>query len=156
MNPNFISVEGLVLPNEPLSNIQLISAAKKLKIKNFRGVFVRDQFPEKQSRNAECGILNLDSSFGPGTHWTARYKSGNKSGSRSGSKNDSKSGENFYFDSYRLRPPEELIDYLQRPVLYNSERAQPEGQVFCRHLCLYVLKKLSSGCHFQEIINILH
>ena len=74
MNPNLISVEGLVLPNEPLSNIQLISAAKKLKIKNFKGVFVRDRLPEKQSRNAECGILNLDSSFGPGTHWTVWYR----------------------------------------------------------------------------------
>ena len=156
MNPNLISVEGLVLPNEPLSNIQLISAAKKLKIKNFKGVFVRDQFPRKQSRNTECGILNLDSSSGRGTHWTAWYKSGSRSSSRSGSKSDSKSGENFYFDSYGLRPPDELVDYLQRPVLYNSERVQPEGQLFCGHLCLYVLKKLSSGCHFQEIINTLH
>lgn len=144
MNPNLIFVEGLVLPNEPLSNIQLISAAKKLKIKNFKGVFVRDQLPEKQSRNAECGILNLDSSFGPGTHWTAWYRS------------DSKSGEKLYFDSYGLRPPDELVEYLQRPVFYNSERVQAEGQVFCGHLCLYVLKKLSDGCNFQEIVNTLY
>ena len=148
MNPNLISVEGLVLPNEPLSNIQLISAAKKLKIKNFKGVFVRDQLPEKQSRYAECGILNLDSSFGSGTHWTAWYKSGSRS--------DSKSGEKLYFDSYGLRPPDELVEYLQRPVFYNSERVQPEGQVFCGHLCLYVLKKLSDGCNFQEIVNTLY
>ena len=32
MNPDLISIEGLVLQNEPLSNIQYISAAKKLKI----------------------------------------------------------------------------------------------------------------------------
>ena len=56
MNPNLISVEGLVLPNEPLSNIQLIIAAKKLKITNFTGVFVRDKLPRKQSRIVECGI----------------------------------------------------------------------------------------------------
>ena len=147
MKPNFISVEGLVLPNEPLSNIQLISAAKKLKIKNFEGVFVRDQLPEKQSRNAECCILNLDSSSGRGTHWTAWYKSNSRSGSRS--------GEELYFDSYGLRPPDELVDYLQRLVFYNSERVQPEGQVFYGHLCLYVLKKLSDGCNFQEIVNTL-
>ena len=129
MNPNFISVKDLVLPNEPLSNIQLISAIKKLKIKNFKGVFVRDQLHEKQSRNAECGILNLDCSSGHGTHWTAWYKSGSKSGSRSGSR----SREKLYFDSYRLRPPDELVEYLQRPVFYNSERVQPDGQVFCGH-----------------------
>ena len=112
MNPNFISVEGLMLPNEPLSNIQLINAAKILKIKNFKGVFVRDQLPEKQSRNAKCDILNLDSSFGPGTHWTAWYRSGSRSGcrsgSRSGTKSDSKSGEKLYFDSYGLRPQTNL------------------------------------------------
>ena len=141
MNPKQIFVEGLALPNEPLSNIQLISAAKKLKIKNFKGVFVRDQLPEKQSRNAECGILNLDSSLGRGTHWTAWYKSGS---------------EKLYFDSYGLRPPNELVEYLQSPPLYNSERVQPEGQVFCGHLCLYVLKKLSDGCKFQEVVNTLY
>ena len=132
-----------MLPNESLSNIQLISAAKKLKIKNFKGVFVRDKLPRKQSRNPECNscILNLDSSFGPGTHWTAWYKSGSRSGSRSGSKSDSKSRENFYFDSYGLRPPDELVDYLQRPVFYNSERVQPKGQVFCGHLCVFTFSK---------------
>ena len=144
MNSNLISIEGLVLPNEPLLNIQLISVAKKLKITNLKGVFVRDKLPRKQSRNAECGILNLDSSFGPGTHWTAWYKSG------------SRSCEKLYVDSYGLRPPDELVEYLQRPVFYNSERVQPEGQVFCGHLCLYVFKKFSNGCNFQEIVNALY
>ena len=106
-----------MLPNELLSNIQLISVVKKLKIKNFEGVFVRDQLPEKQSRNAECGTLNLDCSLGRGTYWTAWYKSGSKSCS----KNGSNMGENLYFDSYGLRPPDKLVEYLQRPVLYNSE-----------------------------------
>ena len=40
------------------------------------------------------------------------------------------------FDSYGLRPPDELVEYLQRPVLYKSERVKTEGQVFCGHLCL--------------------
>ena len=51
-----ISVEGVVLPNSPLSNIQLIDAAKKLNIPNFRGVFLRDELPKKPRRN-EFGIL---------------------------------------------------------------------------------------------------
>ena len=145
MNPNFISVEGVVLPNEPLSNIQLISSVKTLKIKKIIGMFVRDKLPWKQSRNTGCSKLNLDNSFGPDTHWTAWHKSGSKSGSRG--------GENFYFESYGLRPPDELVHYSQRPVLCSSEQVQPNGQTFCGHLCLCVLKKLSSGCHFQEMIN---
>ena len=56
-----IDVCGVVLPNVPLSNIQLIEAAKKIKIRNFRGVFLRDELP-KRPRENECGILNLDDS----------------------------------------------------------------------------------------------
>ena len=44
-----INVEGVILPNEPLTNFQLIDAAKKLKLKHFKGVFVRDELPKKPS-----------------------------------------------------------------------------------------------------------
>ena len=135
-----VNVEGVVLPNSPLSNFQLLDAEKKLKIKNFRGVFVRDELPKKP-RKVECGILNLCDSQGSGTHWTAWIKNGNKK---------------LYFDSYGLAPPVELVEYLKDPVYYNSERVQPDGAVICGHLCLYVLKKLSDGCNFQDVINNLY
>ena len=134
-----IDVEGVVLPNIPLTNFDLIGAAKKLEIKNMRGVFVRDELP-KRPKKIECGILNLCDSKGSGTHWTAWIKNGN---------------EKLYFDSYGLAPPVELVDYLKDPVYYNSERIQPDGEVFCGHLCLYVLKKCESK-NFQEVINTLY
>ena len=62
-----ISVEGLELPNKPLSNFEITDAVKKLKIPAFRGVFVRDNLPLKPNKN-ECGILNLDNTSGKGTH----------------------------------------------------------------------------------------
>ena len=40
-----ISVEGLVMPNEPLTNLETLDAVKKLEILRFRGVFVRDNLP---------------------------------------------------------------------------------------------------------------
>lgn len=132
-----INVEGLILPNEPLSNFQLIEAAKKLKIKQFRGVFVRDQLPKK-SNPTECGILNTGDSSTNGFHWMCWHKSGSKK---------------ICFDSYALPPPVELVEYLKRPVYYNSERLQYGDTVFCGHLCLYILKKLDEGDDFQEIIN---
>ena len=70
-----ITVGEVVLQNKPLSNIELIHAAKQLKIPNFRGVFLRDTLPKTLERN-ECGILNLDDSSGGGTHWVAWYKKG--------------------------------------------------------------------------------
>ena len=45
-----IDVEGVVLPNIPLTNFDLIDAAKKLEIKNMRGVFVRDELPKRPKR----------------------------------------------------------------------------------------------------------
>ena len=58
-----IAVGKVVLPNKPLSNIELMNAAAELKIPNFRGVFLRDTLP-KRAKGKECGILNLDSSDG--------------------------------------------------------------------------------------------
>ena len=136
----FISVGKLVLPNKPLSNIELIDAAKKLNILNFRGVFLRDTLPNKPRKN-ECGILNLDSSDGNGTHWVAWFKKNNKK---------------YYFDSYGLQPPSELINYLKSPIFYNTEQVQQADQVFCGHLCLYILKEMGSGRGLQEIINELY
>jgi len=135
-----ISVYNVVLPNKPLSNVELLDAAKKIEIPGFRGVFVRDNLPSKPG-NVECGILNLDDSSGTGTHWVAWHKRGRKT---------------FYFDSYGIRPPLELINYLKDSILYNTERLQPKDQVFCGHLCIFVLKQLSLGHHLQEIVNELH
>jgi hypothetical protein len=141
-----ISVEGVNLPHVPLSDKQLIDAVKKLKLKCFTGVFLRDELPKKINLN-ECGIINLDDGQNGGTHWCCWHKMKNKK---------------FYFDSYGLPPPTELVNYLNSPargrtggVYYNSERVQPDNTVFCGHLCLYVLKKMQDGLGFQEVINTL-
>jgi len=72
-----ISVEGLVMPNKPLTNLEILGAVKKLKIPLFRGVFVRDNLPVEPKR-MECGILNLDDTSGNGTHWMAWYRDNGK------------------------------------------------------------------------------
>ena len=134
-----ISVEGVNLPNKPLTNFQLIDTVKELKIPHFRGVFMRNDLPRKPLKR-ECGILNLDGVSGRGTHWVCWYKS----------------NDNFYFDSFGVQPPSELIKYLSSPILYNTEKIQPDGEVVCGHLYLYVLYRLSRGEGFQEIINDLY
>ena len=62
-----ILVDSVVLPNKPLSNLEIIETAKKLSLYRFRGVFLRDTLPKKVKLN-EHGILKLDSSSGDGTH----------------------------------------------------------------------------------------
>ena len=96
MIPNIL-VDSVVLPNKPLSNLEIINAAKKLSLDRFRGAFLRDSLPKKSKLN-ECSILNLDSSSGDGTHYVMWFKKGK---------------DKFYFDSYGVQPPSELIVYLK-------------------------------------------
>ena len=84
-----ILVDSVVLTNNPLSNLGIIDAAKKLSLYGFRGVFLRDTLPRKAKLN-ECGILNLDSSSGDGRHLVMWFRKGK---------------DKFYFDSYGVQPP---------------------------------------------------
>ena len=131
MIPNIL-VDSVVLPNKPLSILEIIDAAKKLSLYGSRGVFLRDTIPTKTKLN-ECGILNLDSSFGDGTHWVMWFKKGK---------------DKFYFDSYGVEP-------LKSPIFYNSERVQENDEMFCGHLCLFTLKQLFLGNNLQAVINYL-
>jgi len=70
-------------------------------------------------------VLNLAGSSGNGSHWIAWFKI---------------NGKNYYFDSFGIQPPIELVRYLRPPILYNTEKIQRNEQVFCGHLCIYVLK----------------
>ena len=97
--PNIL-VDSVVLPDKPLSNLEIIDAAKKLSLYGFRGVILRNTLPTKTKLN-ECGILNLDSSSGDGTHWVMWFK---------------KCKEKLYFHSYGVQPPSELIVYLKSPI----------------------------------------
>ena len=119
-----IRVKNIILPYEALSNFDLIEASKDFKIKCFRGVYLLD--------------TNLDKNGGPGTHWVAWFKNGKNK---------------IHFDSYGIQPPKEVIKYLGKGIEYNTDQLQPRGEVFCGHLCLYVLKELNEGVDFQTIIN---
>ena len=132
-----ISIKNIILPNKPLSNFELEEAVKRLKIPYFKGVFLLDTLPKKPN-NKECGIVNFDKSGGPGTHWIAWYKNGKTK---------------IYFDSYGVQPPTEVINYLGKLISYNTDQVQPRGQVFCGHLCLYVLKELGEGHRLQNHLN---
>jgi hypothetical protein len=61
----------------PLNNFHIESLVKDLKINHFRGVFMKDELPQKINK-VECGITNLEDSKQAGSHWTAYYKNNDK------------------------------------------------------------------------------
>ena len=127
----FLNVEGIIIENKALSNHELIEYIKQLKIKHFRGVFMRDDLPKKK-RTKECGIVNLADSLSDGTHWVCYFN-------------------HYYFDSYGLPPPLEIAEYLGDNLEYNIYQIQKSGQI-CGHLCLYFLNRITKGMEFNEII----
>lgn len=87
---------------------------------------MKNNLPRKIHQN-ECGIVNLDNSDGPGTHWVAYRK---------------QNIQVIYFDSYgNLPPPKEIISYCgpHCTVQYNHKSYQKYDSVICGHLCLSFL-----------------
>jgi hypothetical protein len=142
-----IMVSSVILPTHTMYEGELLHLAKLMKIPNFRGVKMRDELPTKP-HNHECGILNFNTLDQQGSHWVGWYKSGD---------------DRVYFDSYAETPPMELIRYLKtykemqegRPVIRQNALIVQHYQNECGSLCLYVLKELSRGVAFSEILTFL-
>lgn len=87
---------------------------------------MRDNLPKKTWKN-EMGVVNLDDSNGPGTHWVAYCK---------------KLNTVLYFDSFgNLQPPIEINKYLGSNIYYNYKKCQNFNSFMCGHLCLKFLMK---------------
>ena len=143
-----MNVYGIHIPDKALTNFELSSFASQLGIPNFRGVFMRDTLPAKPYE-IECGIVNFDTSHGSGSHWVAYYKKGK---------------ERIYFDSYGQSILDELSTYLKTKteiekdeavIFRNTDIVQNFDTKICGHLCLYVLKSLSLGKTYREILDYL-
>jgi hypothetical protein len=62
----------------------------------------------------------------------------------------------YYFDSYGLAPPAEVLDYCKSKERFYSEyRIQQDDRVeiLCGHYCVYILYKLTNGYTFLEILE---
>ena len=134
------------LPSEIMYEGDLLRYAQLLKIPDFRGVKMRDELPNK-IYDVECGILNLNIHLQNGSHWTCWYKKGKTC---------------YYFDSFGECPPIEMINYLKTPaqirmdlpIIHRSAVVvQHDDSDECGSLCLYVLKKLTDGEEFSNILQ---
>ena len=69
-------VYGVEIPTDKgLTNVDIESYVKKLKIPNFRGVFMRDTL-HTNPKKVECAIVNLNKSNQIGSHWVCLAKIG--------------------------------------------------------------------------------
>ena len=142
-----MEVFGVHVPDKVLTNYDLFEYVARLKIPHFRGVFMRDTLPSAPHK-IECGIVNFNSSLEKGSHWVCYYKNGTL---------------RIYFDSFGQITPLEVQNYLKKRsergvgvILRNTDIVQPVNTNICGHLCLFVLKALTSEhWTFQQVLNTL-
>ena len=137
-----MEVYGIEIPKKALSNFELVKYVNILKIPNFRGVFMRDSLP-KSPETVENGIVNFNTMDQPGSHWVAYFKDGTN---------------RIYFDSFGQATLQEIQNYLKTKgegavIQRNTEVVQSFNSVICGHLCLFVLKSLTSGLTFRDTLN---
>ena len=127
--------------NKPLSNFDLEKWIDDLGIKYFRSIYSRDRLPD-QIRKKECGIINLDSIEGQGTHWVC-YRNIDKQMVE-------------YFDPFGLIIPHEIHHYLAKSgkkVIFSQDEIQKRDTVLCGCWCLYYLIERQKG---KSILDIIH
>ena len=126
------------LPLKPLSNFDIMDICKSLKIKNFKGVLMRDELKGKPS-NIESLILNMDDSEGQGTHWVSLFIKDNKS---------------YYFDSFGFEPPIEVRGYCRgKDGYFSTYKIQARDEIICGHYSIYVIYMLSRDQSFHDILH---
>jgi len=145
-----MKVYGLEIPvDNGLTNVDIESYVKKLKIPHFRGVFMRDTLPTKPKK-VECAVINLNRSNEVGSHWVCFAKVGKT---------------RLYFDSFGQDVPLEIMIYLKTSKEYqndvaviarNTDIVQRVNTHVCGHLCLFVLTSLMrKHLTYQQVLDIL-
>ena len=111
------------------TNIFLTELAKRMKLKNFRGVYMRDELLRDAEKplSQKSGIMNFDTAEKPGSHWVAWYVSDKKNNK----------SQLYYFDSYGTAVPDEIRRYLGGGPIHHSDfMIQGVNSDICGELCI--------------------
>lgn len=120
-------------------------------IKKFGGVISRDQVGDiKDTSKGSSYIINLDDSFGGGTHWVSIFFGDNHI---------------YYFDSFGITPPEDVVklsEKIGKEFCYSSEQYQDFNSVLCGYYGMYFINEMSKSDErkiggqeaFQRLINV--
>ena len=108
-------------------------------IKNFGGVYAKDELSTDMIKRNHFYIIHLDDLNSPtnnGTHWTAFYYYNNVI---------------EYFDSYGLRAPKIISENYK--YIYNNSHLQSYTSKACGYYSLYFIYHRFNGMSFYEILK---
>ena len=108
--------------------------------KNFGGVYPINRLPIPLLRKPKGIIVNMDVSWGPGTHWVAIYVP--------------KIGPAYYFDPFGGFPPAEAITLMERNSKYKWKYNTKKMQGDVSNLCgVYCIKFLKACPNYNEFLS---
>ena len=124
------------------NNFQLLHYAKQLKIPNFQ-ILMRNEIKNANMKLPVNIITNIHTSKENGIHWSCFHI-------------DEKNNK-FWFDSYGIPPPKEIIDKFKSPITASDFKLQELGiDNFCGQISLYVLYKLNNKTDFLKTLLDIH
>jgi len=142
MEPGNSTVLKIDVSSRGITDQALLKAAKKLGIKKFDGVFMKEQaimYPIMQNK----GILNIGDDIG--THWIGYYI-------------EKRVGEvvvNF-FDSFGLPVPDLFRERFEGEIgtyiVENITKIQHDDSLLCGMYCLYFINELDKGRGLGSIV----
>ena len=114
--------------------------AKKLKITNFKGVFMSDEIEGNKDLESEncCFILNFEDSSKDGSHWSLAFKKGQ---------------EKIFYDSYGTQPPIELQKIWGPNILYTNFQTQKFNSDICGEMCLLICYLLDNSKKESKFVS---
>ena len=119
------------IKNSALYNTDINEIANKLKIKNYIGCFADNNFPDLD--NGDCVIVNYQSDYEGGTHWTALRRVGKQL---------------IHFDSLGFAVDEPIVEYAKKQgliILTKPIHIQDDKSFYCGHYCLEFLKMFNKS-----------
>jgi hypothetical protein len=129
-----------------LTNLDLFEIVQEIKLKDFVGVFMKDELlnlPKKYKGNY---IINLQSSTdGNGTHYCALRVL-----------ND---GNAIWFDPFGFENPKEVSKYINSKIAYSDKTIQNINSSICGYYCIAFLNYMTDNesknpyTPFQNFLN---
>lgn len=113
------------IPKRALFSDEVNKIAKEIQIKGYLGCFGDNDFPDLM--NKECCIVNYESNYQTGSHYTAIYRS---------------DGNLYHFDSLGFLVDEPIVKYAKKnklTLITSDQRLQQDESFWCGHYCLLFL-----------------
>ncbi len=135
-----MKIQPILKKKHPITNYEIIEFCHDNKIP-LDGLHMRDE-QYHSMKNNKCYVFNIGSMNSDGTHWVAVCIKKNKG---------------YYFDSYGLSPPNEILNWIHKnkhiKFKRNDHQIQPIKSPMCGYyVLLFLFNIMKNNESFYEFV----